>query len=310
MTPDGPRQQNSESLGVARRPAWRTWSLHTEDRTELLRLASRHANLAEELGTTTQALEVWRVSGKGLPRRVVRGIEFLAYGASQDDVLAASGLPTCNEAEALAKVLDESDDAMRIQAGRQLEQHAERCPLCQRRIRLVESKLGPPPAPPFGLFMRVVGQATRWIMSLPNWLRPAAAGAGFVAMLLAFRLVFAVPAFIAAGSFSLSDLAEGGIALLAALAAGSSGGFAYSASGPLVRFLGEYAVYGRGVFAVAGYLAGLHFLGPAAFGEQLIPLDDAVDLWIFGIMSIAMGLAFGHGLRSGDSKRAGATSDT
>jgi hypothetical protein len=103
-------------------------------------------------------------------------------------------------------------------------------------------------------------------------------------------------------------LVEFPLAFAAALAAGASGGLAYSVTRPLALRAGQAADYISGIATVAAYMVGMAVLAPHAFGEEVFSLGSPEDVWIVGIMLVVFGLAVGHGLRTSfDQPRTPAT---
>ena len=126
------------------------------------------------------------------------------------------------------------------------------------------------------------------LQHVPAWLRPAAYGAGILAAIVSFRLVLALPSILASPMSAIEPL----LAILAAAAAGASGGFAYTLVRPALRKLGRIGNYLTGIVCVGAYLSALMLVAPVAFGEQFI---EGPEGWVaVGITTLLFGLVVGH----------------
>ncbi|MNC89888.1 hypothetical protein D3C83_58970 [compost metagenome] len=72
----------------------------------------------------------------------------------------------------------------------------------------------------------------------------------------------------------------------------------FSATRLVALRFGKAADYLSGIASVGGYFAGIVVLGPYAFGEPVIPVDDPFDVWMLIVLSIFFGLVAGHGFRN------------
>ena len=145
--------------------------------------------LAAELGVIPAVVRAWVVGSTTIPTRFAQHLSWLAARAERDAALAVSGLPVCAwltarpEPRLDAKARELAADAQ------QMVEHVERCPTCAARDRFVMDRFGPLPEPPAPAWVGLVG----WVDGLPAWARPAAVGAGLLGVILALRLVFALP---------------------------------------------------------------------------------------------------------------------
>jgi hypothetical protein len=263
------------------------------ERRRLIDLAAAGGTLAADLQIDPVALDTWLRTGRGLKRHIVRFIVFAADQEERRLALEQSGLPTCAWAEGFVMPEGGSIDES-IQARKQLDAHVEACSTCLQRVRFVEQRF-PAPKPLLGPVMGAIAALT---LRIPRFLRPAAAGAALLCIIVGGRALLTLPALLSSGAWKeLVTMAP--LALLAAAGAGASGGLMYSATQPLALRLGAAADYVSGIAAVAGYFAGMIVLGPYAFGEPVFPVDDRFDVWVLVGLSIVFGLALGHGLRGG-----------
>ncbi len=240
--------------------------------------------LAAELGVPVALLQRWSAGTERIPRFEARLIRFSAASAVRGRALEESGLPECAWLVDFFKSdLPTESDAL-LAALTCSEEHHTTCPVCQARERFVTEKFGPmPPYPTKGL-MTVFALFDR----LPASLRPAAYGASALAAIVSLRALFAIPSVIDKPALAVPL----SLAILAAAAAGASGGFAFTFVRPTFKKLGRPGDYLTGIVCVGSYLTSLMLVAPFAFGERLM---EGPDGWyIVGIMSLLFGSIVGH----------------
>lgn len=252
-------------------------------------------DLSAELGVPVAKLERWRTGAERIPRFEARLLRFIAASAVRGRALEESGLPEC----AWMAAFDEADlpddmDAISAALDRSEEHHAT-CPQCQARERFVDARFGPMPPYPTKGWMTVFATFER----IPEPVRPAAVGAAALAAIVALRAAFAVPAIIAKPAMAVELL----VAVLAAAAAGASGGFAFTLVRPTLKTLGRLGDYLTGIVCVGAYMTSLTLVAPLAFGEPLV--EGRVGWIAVGIASIFFGLVIGHSWFGPESARSG-----
>jgi DNA-binding transcriptional regulator YiaG len=240
--------------------------------------------LAATLGVTPHVVRAWSQGTARIPRRDAKLITFLVAAKERAVALESSRLPECAWFLAHEKppATDKTDDL--IQHAESLSRHYEQCPTCQAREKYVSERFGPMPSPPSAGFFRLF----EWVGRVPPIARPAAVGAALLATLVLVRVAFSFPRLIKAPG----ELAAAGLALLAAAAAGATGGFAYSLTRPTFKRLGRPGDYLTGIVCVLAYMGSLAFVAPFAFGEPIV--EDRAGWVIMAIVSIIFGLVIGH----------------
>lgn len=253
---------------------------------ESLRAGIRRSDeeLAAELGVSAARLQQWRSGRERIPKYEARLLRFIAASQDRGRALEESGLPECVwMAEFDAVDLPSDSDAM-LAALKRAEVHHGSCSVCLARERFVNDRYGPMPPYPAPGWLSVFALFER----LPAGLRPAAIGAAALAAIVSLRLVFAVPAIIR----SQVSVVEPLLAILAAAAAGASGGLAFTLVRPTLRKLGRVGDYLTGIVCVGSYLAALILVSPWAFGKQM--LDGPAGWYAFGATTLLFGLVVGH----------------
>lgn len=241
-------------------------------------------DLATELGVSAEQLRRWSTGAARIPRFEARLLRFLAASAVRGRALEESGPPECAwMAEFDQAELPDDMDAMIAALQRSNDHHAA-CPRCQARQRFVDERFGPMPEYPTKGWMTVFAIFGR----LPESLRPAAIGAAALAAIVSLRAVFAIPAIITKPALAFPLL----LAVLAAAAAGASGGFAFTLVRPTLRKLGRPGDYLTGIVCVGAYMTSLMLVAPLAFGAPLV--EGRAGWMIVGITSIFFGLVIGH----------------
>jgi len=255
-------------------------------------LASAGGGLPENLSTDRGAVDTWLRTGRGLKRHEVRLLVFAADQEERRVALEQSGIPTCTWAESFVPPSGESLDES-IRARKQFDAHVEQCATCLQRKRFLEERFGAPKP----LFGPIVDAMFALVWRIPSFLRPAAAGAALLCVFVGARAVFALPRLLRAGTWTeLVTVAP--LVLLAVAGAGASGGLIYSATRPAALRLGRAADYVSGIATIGGYFVGIVVLGPYAFGEPVIPVDDRVDVFFLIGLSIFFGVVAAHAWRN------------
>lgn len=247
-------------------------------------IPSSDEELAAELGVRVARLEQWRSGSVRVPKYEARLLRFIAASAARGHALEESGLAECTwMAEFDAADLPSDPDAI-FAAIQRAETHAATCSVCQARELFIQDRFGPmPPYPTKGwLSVFVV------LQRVPAWLRPAAYGAGLLAAIVSVRLVLALPSILTSPMSAIAPL----LAILAAAAAGASGGFAYTLVRPALRKLGRIGDYLTGIVCVGAYLSALMLVAPVAFGEPF--LEGPEGLFALEITTLLFGLLVGH----------------
>jgi len=266
-------------------------------RVELVDLASEPGvELAEVLGVKPDALDAWVRTGRGIPRRAVKWLEFVADAVARRQALAESGISECDWITAFSYPENGSLDEL-AEADKLARLHQKECSRCRQRNRFLEERFGPPKTPPVGWLGLIVAKTGRVILRVPGPLRPAAVGAAIIGGIVMARLALVLPVLFAGTREAPSILLESGVAFLAAMAAGASGGLVFSLVRPVTKRLGWFGDYSTGVLVVGAYMASLAWLGPYAFGADFINLANRTDVALFGALTVLFGLAMGYGLR-------------
>lgn len=240
--------------------------------------------LAATLGVGAERLRRWSSGAERIPRYHRQLLEFIVAAEERRRALSASGLPLCARYAEMAEydVSDDPDEA-RSQLARETE-HQASCPECQARERFLAARFGP--MPPFPV--------PRWlspfmiIQGLPAPLRPAAYGAAALAAIVLFRALFMIPAMIARPALAL----QLPVAVVAAAAAGASGGFAFTLVRPTFKRLGRIGDHLTGVVCAGAYMTSLTLVAPLAFGEPLV--EGRAGWYAVGIASLFFGAVIGH----------------
>jgi transcriptional regulator with XRE-family HTH domain len=145
--------------------------------------------LAAEMGVTPAVVRAWDSGSTTIPTRFAQHLSWLSSRAERDAALAVSGLLVCAWMTSRPEQrLDANARELVAEAERVLD-HAKACPICVARDRFVMERFGPMPEPPAPAWARVIG----WVDGLPTWARPAAVGGALLGVIVALRLVFALP---------------------------------------------------------------------------------------------------------------------
>lgn len=241
-------------------------------------------DLAAELGVSLTQLKRWNTGAARIPRFEARLLRFMAASAVRGRALEEGGPPECAWLASFheADLPDDVDATLAALKG--AEDHQAACPQCQARERFVAERFGPMPPYPTKGWMTVFVAFER----LPESFRPAAYGAAALAAIVSLRAVFAVPAIIAKPALAIPLL----LAVLAAAAAGASGGFAFTLVRPTLKRLGRPGDYLTGIVCAGAYLTSLILVAPIAFGERLV--EGPAGWTSVGIAAIFFGLVIGH----------------
>jgi hypothetical protein len=242
--------------------------------------------LADELTLTPNVIRSWHAGSVAIPEKESRFLRWRAAIAEREAAVKASGLPVCEWVkEWEAQPLPDESRAF-VRRVQTLNAHGATCPVCLARVRYAEDRFGPmPPAPAGTGLVRIFDLLER----LPPWARPAATGAALLGVIVGGRALLVLP-FISGKPGEL--LFSGVTAIGAAMAAGAAGGFAYSATRPILRRLGRPGDYLSGIVCVYGYMTALALAAPVAFGGRVI--KDRSDLVAFTVISTFFGLVIGH----------------
>lgn len=248
------------------------------------RLRGSDEEIADTLGIDVARLRRWSDGTERVPRHERRLLEFFAASEERGRALEESGLAECAQYAEMIEA-DTSDDPDEMRAANEREAaHRAACPLCQARERFVEARFGPMPPFPTPAWLTPFMIIER----LPSSLRPAAYGAAALAALVSLRALFAIPALVARPALAIELL----VAILAAAAAGASGGFAFTLVRPTFTRLGRFGDYCTGIVCVGAYMSSLLLVAPLAFGE---PLAEGRAGWFaVGITSVIFGTVIGH----------------
>lgn len=248
------------------------------------RIPESDEHLADQLGVPAERLRAWRAGTERIPRFEARLVRFLAASAERGRALEESGLQPCAwMVDFDAAELPDDLDAMEAELQR-AEQHHATCAQCLARERFIDERFGPMPPYPMKGWMSVFALFER----LPSSLRPAALGASALAAIVSFRVLFAVPAIIAKPALTGELL----LAVLAAAAAGASGGLAFTAVRPAFKRLGRPGDYLTGIVCVGAYLTSIMLVAPIAFGKSLMTGPAA---WFsLAFTTLLFGLIIGH----------------
>jgi len=250
-----------------------------EYRVATRRLGLATIDVATMYGFTPHVVEAFEAGSVRIPARVAADLRWKAALAERDELLAASGLPSCERAAALLTALEtavvngEPDDVTR--ASEATVGHAQECAICQAREGYLAAHAPALPEMPIGRGMRAFLALTRAFASLPPGIRPPEGNAGVGRQM---------GLFLATG---LSLLAWGIIALAVVGSLGTRGS---------VPRLGELA-RGGSVVTVAYFfgfwLAGAAFdllrpIRASVVGHALVGAIAAVA--IYGSVGVAMPL--------------------
>ena len=262
----------------------------TEVRAARERMGLTPEQLAEEMGISPEALRGWEDGSVKPPRGTEQDLAFTEAVLERRAALAASGIPECawvTEWEQLPEA--ENLDRMTEQLER-LNEHSAACPTCTRRERYLDEHFPPLPERYRSPTMRVLFGVTAALERLPRWLRPAAMGAAAVFAITSVRFVAAGIGAAIGGRFP----GFGGTvpALLAATAAGASGGLVFSAVRPAFRRLGRPGDYLTGIACVLAYMVSLALAAPVAFGETVV--EDRTGWTAMLVVSVFFGIFIGH----------------
>lgn len=245
--------------------------------------------LAEAVGVTAADVGTWEVGAASVPRLQARQIHWLRLDAERRESLAAAGFQDCEWVAQWHETFSDQADLETTEKGvRAIQDHTKTCPTCVAIQQHVDRHFPNfPPYPTNAAGMVVMG-FSRLFLRIPRSLRPATGGALMLATIVLVRALFSLPQILEQPGL----LGELFMALLAAAAAGASGGLVYSAVRKPLRRLGRFGDYLTGIACIAAYLGSLILVAPIAFGEPIAEGGDSWIVWL--IMSILFGLLIGH----------------
>jgi transcriptional regulator with XRE-family HTH domain len=262
----------------------------TEVKAARERMGLTPEQLAEEMGVPAVALRNWEDGSVKPPGGTEQDLAFTEAVLERRAALAASGLPECAwvmewEQQAEAENLDRITEQLE-----RLNEHSAACPTCNARERYLDEHFPPLPERYRSPAIRVLFGVMTAIDRLPRWLQPAAMGGVAVFAMTAVRFMAVGIGVAFGGRFP----GFGGMipALLAATAAGASGGLVFSAVRPAFRRLGRPGDYLTGIACVLAYMASLALAAPIAFGETLV--DDRTGWTAMLVVSVFFGIFIGH----------------
>jgi tetratricopeptide (TPR) repeat protein len=145
------------------------------------------SQLAEAVDARPEQVFEWERTDAKTPRDVASVVRHAVFGKRAAELLAASGLPECQEAARL----DEQVVANRFK-GADMEAalgHERTCQTCRARSDYVRERLGEAPALHGGLWLV---DRLGWLWTQEGWRGSAAAGIAFVLALVAIGVILTV----------------------------------------------------------------------------------------------------------------------
>ena len=177
------------------------------------RLGWTREHVAAEFDLTPAVVEAWERGTVKIPRDIGRDLRWRVAVEEQQAVLAASGLPECDEAAKFDRIVESKDADAIIAASDAYIAHVDVCPVCVAR-REYALRFGPAmPEFPMPRGARLVAWGAALVDRLPRLLRPPSGPAGQGRWMgLWFGACFSALAVGIALLFSVSVLTRGGAA--------------------------------------------------------------------------------------------------
>jgi hypothetical protein len=237
--------------------------------------------LAAELQVSPKAVRAWSDGTLRIPKHEAQTIAWEAAGAERQAALAAAGLRECAwvktwEAEPLPKRTKDL-----VTHFKRLESHAQQCGLCQERERFLRERFPDMPDVPGTPLMSGFAAWDRFLQRFPKWTQPVFNGAAIVTILVAIRILFALPR----GATPLML-----IAIPAGAALGAVGGLAYSALRPYIAAGGARKTLAHIVVLLTYATAGFAIVDMGGRISSGLALAGSIGLWSFLVVAAVVGL--------------------
>jgi hypothetical protein len=154
---------------------------------------------------------------------------------------------------------------------------------------------------PTNALERAGGRLDAWLLTQPEWLRPAFYGAAMIPLLVLMRVRWLWPLALVAlgtafyrGQVTWSGTFRAVCALGLAMLGGAAGGLAYGVIGRPVRRVPYAGGYLAGVVSVAPYAVSIPFILRWSEHQPVwAPLDGA-EIFATGLITLLFGLLIGH----------------
>ena len=213
--------------------------------------------LAAELGVSPQVVRAWTDGTLRIPKHDAKSVAWHAALVEREAALQAAGIPECVwikawEAEPLPKRTEDLEPHFK-----RVHAHADQCPTCQEREHFLRERFPAMPEMPVAGVASVMLGWQRWLGRFPEWTHPVFNGVGLVTLLVAFRVLIALPR-----QRSWAML----FALVAGAVLGAVGGLVYSALRPYIRAGGARKILAY-LLVIATYLAMPGAVG--AYGDRM-----------------------------------------
>lgn len=261
------------------------------------RLGLRPVDLAVELGLPVNAYsDLEARSDRPIPKRYADHVGFSVARLDQEEALAASGLPACEELERLLATDTPDSFNAQVRLGERLGKHVGGCTTCQAREAFIARRFPDAPRPPMPFWVRAMGQIGDFVGRQPRWAGPVIWAALAFAALAILRGLFMLPAIV-------RDPRNVGILLLGILAAAASGAFGgliYSFAGRPLRRIKVVGPYLAGIVTVAGYLLGIGTVMGLS-GDRELTSDPMTSFIILLVLSVVLGSILGYQMRDANS---------